>query len=127
MTEKQPTINREKLCPFLIRVYYRDNEYNQIEFFSKTPKIASDREVHIYTWMDATLRELTDLLKDVIPSADAPESTLSFSAISINQNGRFFREELGKVKATRPGPDDKKSLESLNFKIGDYLDIAIRK
>jgi hypothetical protein len=33
--------------------------------------------------------------------------------------------QLGNVSSTRPGPDDDKTLASLKFQTGDYIDIAV--
>lgn len=33
--------------------------------------------------------------------------------------------QVGVVHATRPGEDDTKTLRSLNFQTGDYLDVSI--
>ena len=38
-------------------------------------------EVQIYTWMDATLRELSDLIKEASPAARERNSQLSFAIV----------------------------------------------
>ena len=45
-------------------------------------------EVQIYTWMDATLRELSDLIKEVSPSARERNSQLSFAIVYPGVNAR---------------------------------------
>ena len=40
------------------KVFYKENEKNNLDEFNKG-NFPSERELHIYTWMDATLRELS--------------------------------------------------------------------
>lgn len=83
-------------------------------------------EVQIYTWKDATLRELTDLVKEVTPAARRRDARLSFAFVYPDKNGRFVVREVGKTNSHRNGKfDDNKALAQLGFQIGDYLDVAI--
>ena len=43
---------------YIIQVYYKENDYNKLDDFSDL-EILKEKELHIYTWMDATLRELS--------------------------------------------------------------------
>nr|KAJ0198152.1 hypothetical protein LSAT_V11C700365650 [Lactuca sativa] len=100
--------------------------HNQTDFAvrGKEPK----DEVQIYTWMDATLRELTDLVKEVAPEARRRDAMLSFAFVYPTKTGHFTIKEVGKTlsypNARRPD-DGSKALGSLSFEIGDYLDVAI--
>ncbi|PWA99917.1 Sin3 associated polypeptide p18 [Artemisia annua] len=101
-------------CPLLLRVFTKvGGHHNQAEFAvrGKEPK----DEVQIYTWMDATLRELTDLVKEVAPEARRRDALLSFA---------FVGKTFSYPNARRPD-DGSKALGSLSFEIGDYLDVAI--
>jgi histone deacetylase complex subunit SAP18 len=51
-------INREKVCPFLVKVFFRENERNSFEEMNKG-NFPNERELNIYTWMDCNLRELS--------------------------------------------------------------------
>ncbi|RVW41207.1 Histone deacetylase complex subunit SAP18 [Vitis vinifera] len=84
-------------------------------------------EVQIYTWKDATLRELTDLVKEVAPAARRRDAILSFAFVYPDTNGRFVLREVGKTFSYGNGKrlDDGKALAELGFQIGDYLDVAI--
>jgi histone deacetylase complex subunit SAP18 len=44
--------------------------------------------VQIYTWPDATLKEIATLMKDVIPEASQPNAVLSFSLVYPDKDGR---------------------------------------
>ena len=51
--------------------------------------IYPNQEVQIYTWRDATLRELCVLLQDIIPGANETNSLLTFSLVFVDQNGNY--------------------------------------
>lgn len=121
---KEPTIDREKVCPLLLRVFPRLGAHHQLEDFGRRGDEPKD-EVQIYTWMDATLRELTDLVKEVQPAARRPMARLSFAFVYPDRRGRNVMRQVGQVHGTRLGGDDSKSLKQLNFQTGDYLSVAI--
>ena len=59
--EKVPVtvkVDREKTCPFLVRVFHKEEGPHRVEEFDggKVP----GEEVQIYSWMDANLRELSE-------------------------------------------------------------------
>ena len=91
---------------------------------------------------DATLRELSDLVKDVVPEArgaaasssasrDQPPARparLSFALVYPNGSGQHVMKEVGLVAADGGGSgggDDGKTLAELGFQAGDMLDVAI--
>jgi len=124
---KPASIDREKTCPLLLRVFYSLGGHHRIHEFT-IEKQPLHEEVQIYTWRDATLRELTDLIKDVHPGARATRARLSFSIIYPDKTGRFVMKEVGECLATpRKGldRDDNKTLDELHFEIGDFIDVAI--
>ncbi|KAF3547026.1 hypothetical protein DY000_02002536, partial [Brassica cretica] len=84
-------------------------------------------EVQIYTWKDANLRELTDLVKEVSVAARRRDARLSFAFVYPDKNGRLIVRQVGQTMSypNRKQPDDSKTLADLHFEIGDYLDVAI--
>lgn len=68
--------------------------------------------------MDATLRELSDLVKDVQAAARARNARISFAFVYPDVKGRNVMRQVGTVHATRPSDDDNKSLRQLHFQIG---------
>lgn len=50
-----------------------------------------------YTWMDATLRELSQLVKEVNPAARRPHTRIAFSALVRDRKGVASLRELGVV------------------------------
>ncbi|XP_016499525.1 histone deacetylase complex subunit SAP18-like isoform X2 [Nicotiana tabacum] len=120
-------VDREKTCPLLLRVFTKIGGHHSDNDFAVRGKEPKD-EVQIYTWMDATLRELTDLVKEVAPEARRRDASLSFAFVYPDKRGRFVVREVGRTYSYPNGrrPDSgSKSLSELKFQIGDYLDVAI--
>ncbi|ELT98848.1 hypothetical protein CAPTEDRAFT_221388 [Capitella teleta] len=83
-------------------------------------------ELQIYTWMDASLKELTNLVKEVNADARRKGTFFDFSVVFPDARSPQYRmREIGSTCAGRKGSDDAKTLAGTKFKIGDYLDIAI--
>ncbi len=55
-----------KVCPLLLRVFPRRGGHHRLEEFQRRGE-EPEGELTMYTWPDATLRELTDLVKEVPP------------------------------------------------------------
>ncbi|GMN57890.1 hypothetical protein TIFTF001_026999 [Ficus carica] len=118
-------VDREKTCPLLLRVFTKIGGHHANEDFAVRGKEPKD-EVQIYTWKDATLREITDLVKEVAPAARRRNAKLSFAFVYPDKHGRFLVKEVGKTFSYGNGRlDDNRALAELGFQIGDYLDVAI--
>lgn len=127
--EKLPppiTVDREKTCPLLLRVFPKRGGHHKLDEFSKRGS-EPEGELQVYTWPDATLRELTELIKEEVPAARNRQVRLSFSFVYPDRRGQNVMKEVGQVWAEpmRRGPDDNKSLYQLSFQTGDFLDVAI--
>jgi len=125
---KSGDVDREKTCPLLLRVFYRLGGHHRVENFDKRIKVLSTEEVQIYTWKDATLRELTDLVKEIHNGARGRNAKLSFALIYPDKSGRMVLREVGQVwSQPKRGDqkDDMKTLDELHFETGDYLSVAI--
>ncbi|KAI4377712.1 hypothetical protein MLD38_015297 [Melastoma candidum] len=120
-------VEREKTCPLLLRVFTKVGGHHSKEEFAIRGKEPKD-EVQIYTWKDANLRELTDLVKEVSPEARRRDAKLSFAFVYPDKTGRFVVREVGRTFSYGNGRrlDDAKTLAELSFQIGDYLDVAIQ-
>jgi len=82
-------------------------------------------EHHLHTWLDASLRELHDLLKQVEPIAKERSSRLSFAIVYPDKRGVLTLKEVGSTRSIQRGPDDEKTLAELHFQAGDFLDVAL--
>jgi len=101
--------------------------------FGKVPT----NELQIYTWKDATLKELTSLVREVNPDSRRKGTFFDFALIypspssrgnyqrSVNQFIDYQSKEIGTTVSGRKGIDDSKTLAQSGFVIGDYLDISI--
>uniref|UniRef100_A0A182NFN1 Histone deacetylase complex subunit SAP18 n=1 Tax=Anopheles dirus TaxID=7168 RepID=A0A182NFN1_9DIPT len=123
--KQQPTksVDREKTCPLLLRVFcstgrhHSTNEYA----YGNVPS----NELQIYTWMDATLRELTTLVRDVNPETRRKGTYFDFAVVYADVRSNFRMREIGVTCSGQKGADDSKTLAQAKFTIGDYMDINI--
>ncbi|KAI9246712.1 Sin3 associated polypeptide p18-domain-containing protein [Phascolomyces articulosus] len=119
------TIDREKECPFLLRIFTRNNGHHALNDFQVNSVPTSD-ELQLYTWKNATLEELAQLIQEVIPEAQHPDARIAFRLIYLDSQRAAYRSrDLGRVMNIKPTQDQSKTLEDCNFYIGDYLDVAI--
>lgn len=79
----------------------------------------------MYTWEDASLREICELVQDTNEAARRPNAKLSFAFIYPDRTGRNVMRQVGVVHSTIPGNDDAATLRSLKFQTGDFLSVAI--
>uniref|UniRef100_A0A3Q2ZAS6 Histone deacetylase complex subunit SAP18 n=1 Tax=Kryptolebias marmoratus TaxID=37003 RepID=A0A3Q2ZAS6_KRYMA len=123
--EPEKPIDREKTCPLLLRVFTTNSgRHHRVDEFSRGNVPSS--ELQIYTWMDATLKELTGLVKEVYPEARKKGTHFSFAIVlHSEQRPTGLVGDIGSTVSGRKGPDDSMTLQSQRFQIGDYLDIAI--
>ncbi|XP_020506425.1 histone deacetylase complex subunit SAP18 [Labrus bergylta] len=123
--EPEKPIDREKTCPLLLRVFTTNcGRHHRPDEFARGNVPSS--ELQIYTWMDATLKELTSLVKEVYPEARKKGTHFHFSIVYPDLRGKVYRlRDLGNTISGRKGTDDSMTLQSQRFQIGDYLDIAI--
>lgn len=76
--------------------------------------------------MDATLKELTSLVKEVNKDARRKGTFFDFALVFPDVRGPGYRmRDIGTTCSGQKGSDDNKTLNAARFQIGDYLDIAI--
>nr|CAB3265857.1 histone deacetylase complex subunit SAP18-like [Phallusia mammillata] len=75
--------------------------------------------------MDATLKELTSLVKEVRPDARRKGTTFKFATVFMDRSGRYRLKDVGQTMGGSKGPDDSVTLAQQKFQIGDFMDIAI--
>ncbi|KAF9945767.1 hypothetical protein BGZ72_000990 [Mortierella alpina] len=134
-------------------MYYHRGQHHRVDDFTPTSTPPQTSELRMYTWKNATLGEITSLVKQAIPNMiqDARAgSALSFRHIFLDLNRGLFvgrdvgvveiepsrlssEENVGNIIASEHSAEtittsqilQEKTLGSFNFVIGDYLDIAI--
>jgi histone deacetylase complex subunit SAP18 len=77
----------------------------------------------LHTWLDATLREITELIKEEEKLAKQWGVKLLYSLVYPDQKGINVMREIGTVDSHKPGRDDNKTLDTLRFQLGDFLTI----
>ncbi|KAJ8882667.1 hypothetical protein PR048_014479 [Dryococelus australis] len=123
--EAEKPVDREKTCPLLLRVFCNTGRHNNIIDYSRGN--VPTNELQIYTWMDATLREITSLVKEVNPEARRKGTYFDFSLVSPDMRSPSYRmREIGSTCSGQKGADDGKTLAQCRFTIGDYMDIFIQ-
>ena len=76
--------------------------------------------------MDATLKELTSLVKEVNADARRRGTFFDFAIVYPDTRSPSYRlREIGTTCSGHKGADDNVSLSNKRFQIGDYVDIAI--
>ena len=120
-------IDRTYTCPFLIHVYWSLN--SQLRFSDFNPKPPTNNELLIYTWLNATLREITQIITscDSVIKNTRSCHKIAFSIVQYNNvKGKFDIKRIGIVRIKNTTDDDagKQTLEDLGFRIGDYLSIG---
>ena len=75
--------------------------------------------------MDATLKEITELVKGVKKPANQRNARLSFAIVYPDKEGKPTLRQVGQVLNGRPTNDDRKTLQELKFEGGDFIDLAI--
>nr|CAG4651461.1 EOG090X0HU3 [Simocephalus serrulatus]SVE94601.1 EOG090X0HU3 [Simocephalus serrulatus] len=122
--DNEKSVDREKTCPLLLRVFCAMGRHHSLSDYARGSVPAS--ELQIYTWTDATLLELTGLVREVNYEARRRGTRFSFAQIYPDpRNACYSRRDMGSTISGERGPDDLKTLKQCRFTIGDYIDIAI--
>jgi histone deacetylase complex subunit SAP18 len=122
--KQEKVIDREKTCPLLLRVFLSKGRPHQLSEYGRGN--LPPNELQIYTWQDATLEELSGLVKEVNPDARKKGTTFEFRLVYPDVRGPAFRfRDIGSTTTGIKGPDDAKTLASVRFVIGDYLDVHV--
>ena len=120
-------VDREKTCPFLLRIFYKINGHNSLSNFNGE---TLPSELDIYTWEDADLKELAkkinSALKDTVLGM---YNFYKFSRIYYDSKGTLLKDDIGNVvindKHSKLNENVKMTLKEIGFQIGDYFDINI--
>ncbi|TFK94918.1 hypothetical protein K466DRAFT_475324 [Polyporus arcularius HHB13444] len=150
----KPIVDREKTAPFLIRAFVKIGAYHRLNQFEDGPLPIAD-EQQIYTWRDATLREVLTTLRSSAPNSTEyrhPLARYFFRAVFADSasRGRFSQKDLGTVYSRdilgepgsldHPAPrlledveaesntnaEQDRTLDELRFVPGDYLCVMVQ-
>ncbi|KAF7775662.1 hypothetical protein Agabi119p4_4055 [Agaricus bisporus var. burnettii] len=145
--------SRETTAPFLVRAFVKIGSFHRLSLFEDGVLPTTD-EQQLFTWKDATLREVLTTLRITapnIPEYKHPLARFSFRAVYADPTlrGRFAQKDLGMVYSrdilgepgalnttaprlledTEGAPTDRereeRTLDDLKYIPGDYLLIAV--
>lgn len=121
-------VDRERTAPFLLRVFVQQGKHRRPIDYERllTSRAFSPDEIHVFTWLDATLGEVARIISEVNVNARAPSARFSFARAHSDSRGKYTVQHIGDVHADRSGSDDEKSLLDEEFDAdNDLLDVAI--
>lgn len=118
------TLDRQKVCPMYVRLFCRMHGHHSPSDFSARHQ-PTDDELTVYTWRDATLSELADLIKEVNVECRRRDAAFDFQLVYADLRGKFMFKPMGRVMNARPSRGDSRTLEDIRFMQGDFIDVAI--
>ncbi|CEO95294.1 Histone deacetylase complex subunit SAP18 [Plasmodiophora brassicae] len=119
-------IDREKVCPLLLRVFVKENAAMNAADFDFPLGDLTPGELQIYTWRDATLLELIEAIRSATPAARRTSAKIDIAfAYPSSREGGMVVKTVGSVYTGRKGPDDNMTLDDLKFEIGDFLAVSV--
>lgn len=136
-------VDRKRICPFMIKMYCRINGHHRLDEFSP-PRFPIEDEIIVYTWKDATLKELSLLVREVLGDSDLPggvkgtDPVLKFSFNLLYPDSRrsgaqFLSKSMGwsfeggesEARILQLPDSSNKTLDNFKFVPGDFIDVAI--
>ena len=120
MNSTHGPLNRIETCPTLIRTFYQKNSHHSIaDYINEFPS----PEIYLYTWKDATLKELA---YTVIRSAKLGDvKTISFHMVLPDfEAGGWIMKPLEEIELSNKAKIYDLTLESYGFQPGYMFDIA---
>ncbi|EGC31174.1 hypothetical protein DICPUDRAFT_40315 [Dictyostelium purpureum] len=118
-------VNRETTCPFLLRVFVtKGGSFHNVNEFSGRSKVPENDEIQLYTWRNATLKEISNLIKESFEEARNKDSKFEFAFIFPDQKGIFQIKPIGTIYSNKKTDDDFLTLHELSFN-HQYLDVIL--
>ncbi|VDO38892.1 unnamed protein product [Brugia timori] len=106
---EEKTVDREKVCPLLLRIFCANGRHNPLSEYGRGSTPAN--ELQIYTWLDCTLRELMSLIKEVNPDARRRGTTFDFAVVAPDRfTPRYVMRDIGNTMNGQRGVDDNKTV-----------------
>lgn len=118
-------IDRDKTCPFLIRVIWKEAEALSIDCLKNRSDQQEPDEIRLYAWKDSTLREIIEMLKEHLAGARRRDAEFSLSFIRLNLDGAYEIKPIGTLYSTRKSEYDTSTLSQLRLVIGDFLALTL--
>ncbi|KAK9483693.1 Sin3 associated polypeptide p18-domain-containing protein [Lipomyces starkeyi] len=130
--------DRQKVPPFLIRMFFRRNMFHRMDVFLPPVSITTSEELQIYTWFNGTLKEILAVFASVVPEASSSRCTFRhvFQDPKNNLPSLMFKDiAVYMPRGSKDGSwtdmegnaldDSSFTLYDFQFRIGDYIDVNI--
>jgi hypothetical protein len=113
-------VNRLETCPTLIRTFCQRNDHHAVADYVKS---LPSPELYLYTWRDATLREVA---YTIVRSAKLTDvQCVSFNMVLPDLKfGGWIMRPLDQVDLKNSADTDTATLESFGFQPGYFFDVA---
>jgi histone deacetylase complex subunit SAP18 len=125
-------------------VFIQSDVHHPASSFAVRGEEPNQDSIVIYTWKDASLRELAELIQQVNPEARSPNRDISFAFVYPDRTGTNVVKHVATISsAVRRGgggggrgrgaagasssSSDSKTLQELKFETGDSLSVALLK
>ncbi|EFA74691.1 hypothetical protein PPL_11660 [Heterostelium album PN500] len=110
------TRDRDKMCPILLRTFIRENQFHSPSEFKSRSIVPENDEIQLYVWKNTTLKDISDLIKEVHLPARDKNTKFTFAFIYQDEKGTFaISPPLATVQELKKCEDDFKTLETLNY------------
>lgn len=124
------SFDRTKRTPFLTRVFWCHGGHNETTLYDelKTPMDSPEYEgdeVHLYVWMNTTMRELACKVRAALGSRVEAGVRLALSRVYVTHEGKAGMTELATVQTLKRGKDDNRTLKQCRLRQGDIIDVAV--
>uniref|UniRef100_A0AC35TND5 HORMA domain-containing protein n=1 Tax=Rhabditophanes sp. KR3021 TaxID=114890 RepID=A0AC35TND5_9BILA len=120
-------LDREKICPFLIKIFIVEKQPHQIKKYRF--KDYPEDCIEYQTWFDCTLFELTKEIMDLRRNLFKRACQLEFRIIKFDSELKSFDGlNIGTTNSTHTEEidDGKVKLSSTRFEIGNWIEVCIK-
>ena len=100
MKDKAALLDRARTCPLLIQLFVQQGRHHTSSEYG--PETVPRDGISVYTWRDATLRELSEEIKERFPFARDRNACLEFSLVYPNAQVRARSNIFCLFVITRP-------------------------
>ena len=124
---KMVAVNRETTPPLMLKMYYKKNgSHNRSFYYSHESTEKPESETIVYTWKDANLRELLNLLKKHSGDEDLNKEGARFKFALVYPEmriGRYEQRHVGLVLNNKNTKDDLifRKLKKNNSRLSRFL------
>ncbi|KAK9388166.1 Sin3 associated polypeptide p18-domain-containing protein [Lipomyces mesembrius] len=131
-------VDRQKVPPFLVRMFFRRNTFHRMEVFLPPVSITTSEELQVYTWFNGTLKEVLAVFSSVVSEASSSRCTFRhvFQDPKNNLPSLMFKDiAVYMPRGSKDGSwtdmegnaldESSFTLYDFQFRIGDYIDVNI--